>query len=440
MNAVDHLISFAASSIALPDSVRADAIRHLRDTLAVGIAGSTAPGAEGVRKTMLLAGDAPTARVLGTSWKLPAAGAAFCNSFQIHCLEWDAVHEPAVVHALSVVVGALLAIADRRGDITGNQFLEALCIGVDIAAGIGISSTSTMRFFRPATAGLLGAALACARLEKISPQNMRNVLGLAYSQISGTMQAHVEGSMALPLQIGVAARAAITAIDMVKNGITGPHDVLEGPFGFGTLIEPEFDLTDYRSTISNRWLISEVSTKPYPTGRAGHGTLSTLQNLLDNHGLPEIAKITAELPPLAYRLVARPMKRDMTPAYARLCLPFLGSLMLRDGHINPELFTPETFTDAKLLDMASRIHPVLNDNPDKNALTPQCLRIELADGRELVEKIPHVFGSPQLPMTEAEYQLKFTTCMALAQTPLPRTMAMLLQNNPLAYATSGNGQ
>jgi 2-methylcitrate dehydratase PrpD len=437
MNVTQTLLAFASGAVTLPETVRADAIRHLRDTLAVGIAGSTAPGADGVRNTMLLAGDSPQSRVLGTSWKIPAAGAAFCNSFQIHCLEWDCVHESAVVHALSVVTGALLAVADRQTDITENAFLEALCIGVDIAAGLGLSSKSAMRFFRPATAGLLGAALACARLEKASPAQFADILGLAYSQVSGTMQAHVEGSIALPLQVAVAARAAVTAVDLVKNGLTGPHNVLEGPFGFFSLIEQEHNLSDYLSTLGQRWLISEISTKPYPTGRAGHGTLSMLQNFMRHHDASEIVSITAELPPLAYRLVARPMKQDMTPAYARLCLPFLGSLMLRDGDINPQLFTPDTFNDPQLHKMASRIHPVLDGNPDVNALTPQRLHITLADSREVSEFIPYVRGSPQLPMTEGDYKCKFSACLSLAQMPISESLSALLQHNPLAFATSG---
>jgi 2-methylcitrate dehydratase PrpD len=52
--------------------------------------------------------------VIGCAQRLPAISAAFVNAFQIHCLEWDAVHEPAVVHALSVVTAALMASLDRR--------------------------------------------------------------------------------------------------------------------------------------------------------------------------------------------------------------------------------------------------------------------------------------------------------------------------------------
>ncbi len=440
MNAVARMIEYAAARHDISDDVRADAIRHLRDTLAVGIAGSSATGAAGVRHSMLLAGDAPQCRVLGTGWRLPAAGAAFCNSFQIHCLEWDAVHEAAVVHALSVVTGALLAISDRRGDVSETEFLAALCIGVDIASGIGQSSKSAMRFFRPATAGLLGAAMACARLEKMSAAQMQDVLGLAYSQVSGTMQAHVEGSIALPLQVAVAARAAITAVDLVKNGLTGPHDVLDGPFGFSNLIEPEFDMRNYLSGLGTHWQMSEISTKPFPTGRAGHGTLSTLQRLQKLHlfGAQDVVHIDVHLPPLAYRLVARPMLADMTPAYARLCLPFLGALMLRDGDIDARLFTPETFSNPVLLESAERIAISPDGNMDVNALTPQRLVLKLQDARMFDENIPAVLGSPTFPLSDDEMSAKFNACLSLGALDMDESVVAQLKTNPLAYCVTGH--
>ncbi len=440
MSAVASIIDFAAASHDIPGDVRLDAIRHLRDTLAVGIAGSSAAKAAGVRQTMLLAGDAPQCRVLGTAWRLPAAGAAFCNSFQIHCLEWDAVHEPAVVHSLSVVTGALLAIADRQGNVNETDFLTALCVGVDIASGIGLSSKSAMRFFRPATAGLLGAALACARLERMTAQQMQNVLGLAYSQVSGTMQAHVEGSIALPLQVGIAARAAITAVDLVKSGLTGPHDVLVGPYGFSQLIEPDFDVQDYISGLGARWQMSDISTKPFPTGRAGHGTLSTLQRLQELQGFEaqDVSHIHIFLPPLAHRLVARPLLLDMTPAYARLCLPFLGALMLRDGNIDARLFTPETFTNSALMDVAARISINLDGNLDVNALTPQRLVLELKDGRTVEKNIQTVLGSPTYPLSDSEINAKFDICMSLADLEMDAEVIKRLKNNPLDYCINGN--
>ena len=201
VTATADILAFAAAPHTLPPQVRADAIRLLADTLAVGAAGASAPGADAILTTARSFGAGTDARLLGIDanqpGRLPAASAAFVNGFRIHCLEWDAVHEPAVVHAMSVVTAALGAVIDRRGGWDSDEALTALTVGVDIACGLGIAADSPLAFFRPATAGLIGAALAVARIDGTP---MADTLGLAYSQCAGTMQAHVEGSIALPFQ------------------------------------------------------------------------------------------------------------------------------------------------------------------------------------------------------------------------------------------------
>lgn len=429
MTATARLIDFVRADHRLPDDVRATSERLLADTLAVGAAGSTAPGAAGVQAAAKGWGAGDNARLIGGSSaggeRLPAPGAAFVNAFRIHCLEWDAVHEGAVVHALSVVTAALGASIDRMGGCDPDDALTALAIGVDVASGLGIAATSPLSFFRPATAGCIGAALAVARIERIAA--IEDVLGLAYSFCAGTMQAHVEGSIALPLQIANAARSAIMAVDLARAGLTGPHDALEGPFGYFRLFDQGI-LSDYTDGIGDRWLIADISTKPFPSGRASHAALGLLQSLrLDP---AEVEWIELFVPSLVKRLVGRPMLAEMTPAYARLCLPLLAALMLRDGHIDPRRFTPETFADRTIADLAGRV--IVNDdgNGDPNALSPQRAVITMREGGRSEHAIPATLGSPDAPLSGEQAQAKRDLARALA----PGADARLF-TSPLAWFT-----
>jgi 2-methylcitrate dehydratase PrpD len=403
------ILDFAAAPHVLPPQVRADALRLLADTLAVMAAGAASDEAAKVRAA--------------------CADPAFGNGFAIHCLEWDAVHEGAVVHAMSVVTAALLASSHRGGGSDPEAFLTALAVGVDIASGLGIAATGPMRFFRPATAGVIGAALAVARLEQLAPPpalRFADVLGFAYSFAGGTMQAHVEGSIALPLQIGRAAQAAIQAVDFTRAGLTAPHAVLEGLFGYAALIEP-LDLSSYTATLGQKWHISDISTKPFPSGRASHGALGALQQLRDHAlkgvALHDIAGIVLHAPPLIQRLVGRRYRPGADPSINRLCLGFLAPLMLRDGFIDPRLDT----TDASL---AGRTEVVVDTNPDGNAMNPQRLVVTLSDGQMIERHIPATLGSPASPMDAATAASKYTLCRDLAGTCDPR-----LFDDSLAYAT-----
>ncbi len=425
MTATARLLDFVRAEHRLPEGVRADTERLLADTLAVGAAGSTAPGADGVLAAARGWGSGTDARLIGSEGLLPASGAAFVNAFRIHCLEWDAVHEPAVVHALSVVTAALGASIDRMGGCDADEALAALAVGVDVASGLGIAATSPLSFFRPATAGCIGAALAVARIERVAA--IEDVLGLAYSLCAGTMQAHVEGSIALPLQIANAARSAVMAVDLAKAGLSGPHDALEGPFGYFKLFD-QGRLADYTDTIGERGLISEVSTKPFPSGRASHGALGLLQSLrLD---AAEVDWIELFVPPLVKRLVGRPMLAEMTPAYARLCLPLLSALMLTDGVIDPRRFTPATFSDPRFADLAGRVIVNEDGSADPNALSPQRAVITLAGGTRAEHLIPATLGSPDAPLSPDQAAAKRDLARALAPAADPRIF-----DSPLAWFT-----
>ncbi len=425
MSATADLLAFAGARHDLPAAARADAMRLLGDTLAVGAAGVGAPGESAILAAARAMGSGSEARLIGSDERLPASAAAFVNGYRIHCLEWDAVHEPAVVHAMSVVTAALGAVIDRRGGCDAEEALAALAVGVDVASGLGLAATSGLTFFRPATAGVIGAALAVARIEGAP---LDDALGLAVSSAAGTMQAHVEGLVTLPFQIANAARAAVVASDLARAGFPGPRHALEGPFGYFALFD-KGDLADYTRDLGRVWRISEISVKPYPSGRASHAALAALAQVRPDAG--KIALIELACPPLIHRLVGREYRADMTPAYARLCLPFLAALMITDGRIDPRRFTPEGFADPAIAALAGKVALVGDGNSDPNALFPQALAITLTDGTQLERVIAATLGSPANPLLPAGAAAK----LALARELAPPAADPRLFTDPLAYFT-----
>lgn len=413
MSAARAICDFAAAEHRLPASVRADTARLIADTLVGGAAGAQSAEAQKLKYAVRAFGTDAHARLL-CGGEAPAASAAFFNGFAIHCLEWDAVHEGAVVHALSVVTAAVMAQAHDIGGVGEDHVLSAVAVGVDIASGLGLAATGPMAFFRPATAGVIGAALAAARLADIPPERFADVMGLAYSFAGGTMQAHVEASIALPLQIANAARAAITAVALVEGGMTGPHDVLEGPFGYSRLIE-QLDLSRYTARLGKLWRIGEVAIKPFPSGRASHGALGELEALYrEGLRLGDVARIELHAPPLIERLVGRPYRADMSPAYARLCLAILAPLMLRDGVIDPALFDGDALHAPELVALAGNVTVRLDGNPDGNAMAPQRLVVTLRDGGVIERMVPASLGSPASPMNAEQSAAKYALCRRLA--------------------------
>lgn len=425
MSHTGAILAFAGGDHTLPDAVRADATRLVGDTLAVGAAAVGAPGETAIRSVARGFGGGEEARLIGTEQRLPAASAAFVNGYRIHCLEWDAVHEPAVVHALSVVTAALGAAIDRQGGCDPDEALIALAIGVDVASGLGLAATGAMRFFRPAICGVMGAALAVARIDGAP---LGHALGLAYSSAAGTMQAHVEGSETLPFQIANAARAAVVASDLARAGFTAPQDVLEGPFGYCALFE-DGDVARYTSDLGRAWRICEVSVKPFSSGRASHAALGMLEALALDPA--DIEAIELSCPPLVRRLVDRPYAPDMKPAWARLCLPYLAALMITDGRIDPRRFTPEHIADPQLAALAAKVRLVADKSDDPNALFPQALTITHSEGTSEDHAIAHTLGSPDNPLSSDQTAAKYDLARDLA----PDDADPRIFDDPLAYFT-----
>ncbi len=187
----------------LTDDAIGQAKVFILDTLGVGISGSTGGWRGWLARCRRVWGVGDEAIIWGRRGRVPAPAAALLNGFQIHCQEYDCVHEGAVLHPMATLLPALLATADRKGGVSGRDLMAAVAVGCDISAGLGIASRSAMRFFRPATAGGFGATAGVARLMGFDLEKTCNAFGLQYAQTSGTLQPHVEGSVALPLQVGL---------------------------------------------------------------------------------------------------------------------------------------------------------------------------------------------------------------------------------------------
>ncbi len=390
------------------------------DTLGVTLAGSRAPFAANVRGAAQRWGAGEEASVLGGALRLPAPAAAFVNGYQAHCQEYDCIHEPAVVHPLASIQSAAFATAERRGGVSGQQFVAALAVGVDVAASIGMAAKAKLAFFRPATAGVFGATAAVAKLENLDHARFLDALGVAYSQAAGNMQSHVEGKPTLALQIACAARAAVNAVDLAQAGVPGPHDVLEGPFGYFPLMEREWDPAKGFADFASTWRITQVSHKPFPSGRATHGGIDGILALRARHGVhaDDVRQLTLRAPPLIHQLVGRPLLSDMSVSYAQLCFQFVGALALQQGTVDIPDFSPERLGDPGLLRRAERIRVVIDDNPDPNAMAPQEVIATLISGAELRVAVPHAIGSPANPLTREQHLNKFRRNCGYAAPPL----------------------
>ena len=412
---IDHALALEWENIPVEAQERARTFLH--DSLAVGIAGRNAAHADGVFAMAQGWGEGGAASVLGRPGvRLPAASAAFVNGFQIHGQEYDCVHEPAVLHPMATALAALLAEAERGDPVRGEDFLAAIVAAVDVSVTIGIAAPDALTFFRPATAGIFGCVAGIARMRRLPRAEALDAFGHALALTSGTMQAHVEGKPALPVQVANAARNALVAVDLARVGMPGVAHPLDGPFGYFALMEKREALAPALARLGQGHRITEVSWKPFPTGRAGHGGIVAVQDLMAGQGLTaaNLESLEYHAPPLIHRLVGRPAKSDMEPGYARLCMQYLAAVTLLRGKVALGDFQRASLDDPEVLALARKITVIANDNPDMAAFAPARALARTTDGRTLVQDVEAQFGSPQWPLSREQHMEKAQGCLDFA--------------------------
>jgi aconitate decarboxylase len=413
----------------LPDVAVNAAKIFILDTLGVGLAGSSGPKAQELARAQGLWGSGDNARVWSTGERLPTPAVAFCNAYQVHNAEFDCIHEAAVAHVMTVVLPVALAGAERMARIEGKpvdgcRLIEAVVLGVDVAASLGLAATSGLRFFRPATVGAFGGCAALGKLMGFDAHRLQHAFAIVYGQLCGNMQAHTEGSLLLAMQMGFNARNAVVACDLARLGFEGPANILEGPFGYFRLIEAG-DPRRVTADLGRIWRITEVAHKPFPSGRATHGIIDGCLELRNRHGLraANIAGVKAYVPPLVHHLVGRPPRMEMQINYARLCASYVAACVLLRGTIGFGDFNDAAYGDAETQDLAKRVTIEVRDDGDPNTLTPVEVEVTLKSGVRHAGRMDVIYGNPAKPMSRQEHVAKFVGNAAAAARPVRREKA-----------------
>jgi 2-methylcitrate dehydratase PrpD len=116
--------------------------------------------------------------------------AAFVNGTACGSLDWDDSHVAAIIHPGVCIWPAAISVAYQENS-SGEELLTAVVAGYETAIRIGMSiqpEHSLRGFQGTPTCGALGAAVACAKLMKLSEEQIQNALGIAATFACGISQ------------------------------------------------------------------------------------------------------------------------------------------------------------------------------------------------------------------------------------------------------------
>lgn len=265
----DQLLKFARTTP--PQDAQAMMRLSLMDWAACGIAGAREPDFADFVRANRGGGDCS---LFGGGAAGPAA-AALVNGTLSHALDYDDTHFAHIGHPSVAVVPAVLALAQDVG-APMEDAVHAATLGVEASIHVGLwlgRDHYQIGYHQTATAGAFGATLACARLLGLDKHQMRHALGLCASMASGIKAQF--GTMAKPLNAGLAARTGVEATLWAQAGMTAAADGLAGPLGFGpTHHGTGAEVTPGKSS----WQILSISHKFHACCHGLHAMLEALRD------------------------------------------------------------------------------------------------------------------------------------------------------------------
>ena len=385
------------------------------DTLGCIAYGAEQPWAMAATRHALATGRGGICTVVGAPASASAAMAALANGASAHAFEIDDVHEEAVNHPGAVVVPAALAVAEETG-ASGLAFLEAVVVGYEAMgrAGLAVGPVSHMLagFHPTSMSGVFGAAAATAHLHGLDADRLNHALGVAASLASGTMEFAASGGMAKRVHAARAAEGGIMAAALAADGFEGARDGLAGRYGFCRIFTDDPQPQLLTEGLGERWMIDEITVKPYPSCSDLHPMVQATSELVAMHGLvaDDIGRVAVHVTTKVAEL--NDMDGTQSVMAAQYSAQFNVAAAVVADPSDPATFDPQRIGDPALAAMQAKVGPILPAPEfDATYAWKQGARVEVAltDGRVLERTVHGQKGSMHDPLSDDEIERKFRT-------------------------------
>jgi 2-methylcitrate dehydratase PrpD len=414
MPAVNETVTLAQFAAKLryediPRDVLARVRNTICDTVGAIIFGYGLPWSQMIVDYAMAYGAGGKSRVLGPGGPLlQAPMAALANGALAHAFELDGATKPNVgAHPGATIFPAALAIAQERG-FGGKDLVTAFVAATEVMLRIGAAtkkSNENRGFHAPGTTGPFGASIAVGKLLGFDEAKMTNALGVAASLSSGLVQFSRSGTGAMVkrLHFGRANEAGVLAASLSERGFTGPHDILEGEFGFLRVFCDEYDMSKLAAGLGEMFMTMNIYMKRFACHGSCQAPLQALQQLQAQHrfSATDVEWIDVAGPP---DMVDRhKIYEPRDPMVAQYSVPFAVALAFYRDPRDPRSFDMSAVADGYILALCRRVRLSVLENVKSVA----AMTITLADGRVLSVHVTHVKGTPALPPDWQEVYEKY---------------------------------
>ena len=350
------------------------------------------------------------ASLLGSRHHTTPDLATFSNGALIRYLDFNDTYlsrEPA--HPSDNIAAALAVGQAFRA--TGREIITAIALGYELQCRLCDAASLRAHGWDHVYYGALSTALLASKLYGCSVEQMVHALGLAGVCNFATRQTRTgQISDWKACAFSNAARNGVFAAYLAREGLTGPHEIFEGPKGLFKMVTGPFELR--WSAGLDDWMIRKTYIKFWPAEYHSQSAIdAALQLRPEVRDCGQIESILIESFEAAVSIIGsepekwRPTSRETADHSMGYCV----AVALLDGEVTRESFTDERICDPTVLGLLDKIRIV--ETPECNAGYPEGipnkLIIRMKDGRALSKLVKYPRGHAGNPMTDDEVIAKF---------------------------------
>jgi 2-methylcitrate dehydratase PrpD len=355
------------------------------------------------------------ASVIGGGAAADPRDAALLNGTAGTWLEQDEGNLYAKGHPGIQVVPAVLAVA-QANRLPGADALLALILGYEVSARINRASQSRLVFHPHGTYGVLGAAVAVAKLKGYDPIRMRQLFNVsATCGVATSRNAIVEGVTVRNIYTGMSGYMGQLACQMVESGFTGEQDGVG--YIFGKIYGDGFDPAAAIDKLGSEYLTARSYFKIHACGRYIHSALDLIEDLLVQRGGRIDPASIERIDFVGYSFVASLHRKECKTSFdARFSVPFATASLIFHGKAGLQNFEQTAVDNPVIQALAQRVS--VTENPDYSKAFPHQQRVDvtvtLRDGSLLRAKGEHTKGEAERPHHPDELREKFLELSAEA--------------------------
>jgi 2-methylcitrate dehydratase PrpD len=413
---VDRFADFAVSSRdrELPAEVVHAAVRVVVDWFAVTAPGGGLPPARALTTGLIADGETGHCVLVPGGRAVGPLVAGLVNGTAAHTVELDDIYRDGIYHPGAPTVAAALAAAQHVG-ADGPTFLRAVTVGYEVGDRIAAAmAPAHYRFWHPtATVGALGAAAAVAEVLSLDRTRFADALATAATMAAGLQQAFRSDAMSKPLHAGHAAQSGLVAGLGASAGLTGAHDILEGPAGFGAAMGVDPDWTAAVAGLGTDFRVPATTVKSHACCGHTFAAIDAALDLRPDVHVADVRRIEVATYRTACTVAGNPDPR--TAFEAKFSIAYCVATALVHGSVRLDAFTPQRLSDPVVLSLIPKVELVVDKEFDDRFPTRRGARVTIDDN--LTATRPTRKGDPDDPLSDADIRAKYDELMSPALGP-----------------------